>query len=83
LLEGIRNSVQGVSQAVFDPPGEAGEDRTNTSGLIRVRAKRGRRALRHVLKALEDAGVEVQSVEVREPDLEAVFLKLTGRALRD
>ena len=53
------------------------------SGLIRVGARRGRKALRHVLKALEEAGVEVQSVEVREPDLEAVFLALTGRALRD
>lgn len=83
LLEGIETSIQGVSQAFFDPPGESGEDQTNLSGLIRVSAKRGRKALRHVLKAIEESGVEVQSVEVREPDLEAVFLKLTGRALRD
>ena len=30
-----------------------------------------------------DAGVAVTSVEVDEPDLEAVFLHLTGKALRD
>jgi ABC-2 type transport system ATP-binding protein len=29
------------------------------------------------------AGAIVRSVEVAEPDLEAVFLHLTGRALRD
>ena len=36
-----------------------------------------------VIRQLNGAGIEVQSVEVREPDLEAVFLALTGRALRD
>ena len=29
------------------------------------------------------SGVAVRSVQVTEPDLEAVFLHLTGRALRD
>jgi len=29
------------------------------------------------------AGAAVRSVEVIEPDLEAVFLHLTGKALRD
>lgn len=83
LLADIKRSYEGIEQAVYDPPGEEGEDRTNTSGLILVSARRGRKALRHVLKAIEEQRVEVSSVEVREPDLEAVFLKLTGRALRD
>lgn len=83
LLDRIHASFEGISQVVFDPAGEAGEDSSNTVGLILVHAKRGRKALRHILKAIEEGGVEVQSVEVREPDLEAVFLKLTGRALRD
>ena len=30
-----------------------------------------------------DAGATIRSVEVVEPDLEAVFLHLTGKALRD
>jgi ABC-2 type transport system ATP-binding protein len=30
-----------------------------------------------------DAGVDLGSVEVHEPNLEAVFLHLTGKALRD
>jgi ABC-2 type transport system ATP-binding protein len=51
--------------------------------IITVHAKRGRKALPSIIHVLDDAGIEIKSVEVREPDLEAVFLKLTGRALRD
>lgn len=82
-LEHIHSSVEGVTQATFDPPGGAGENKTNTSGLLIVNAKRGRKALPFILRLADEAGIEIQSVEVREPDLEAVFLHLTGRALRD
>jgi ABC-2 type transport system ATP-binding protein len=79
----IRASVEGVTQAIFDPPGEGGEFKTNISGLLIVSAKRGRKALPFILHLAEDAGIQIESVEVREPDLEAVFLHLTGRELRD
>ena len=82
-LERIRGSVEGVTQALFDPPGEAGEDKANTSGLLIVNAKRGRKALPFILNLVEQDGIQIESVEVSEPDLEAVFLHLTGRALRD
>jgi ABC-2 type transport system ATP-binding protein len=36
-----------------------------------------------ILASAAAAGTSVRSVEVTEPDLEAVFLHLTGRALRD
>lgn len=52
-------------------------------GLVTVVAQRGRKALPNIINLMDSNGVEIQSVEVREPDLEAVFLKLTGRALRD
>ncbi len=83
LLGNIRASVEGVTKAIFDPPGEEGENKTNISGLITVNAARGRKALPFILHLAEEAGIEIQSVEVREPDLEAVFLHLTGRGLRD
>lgn len=83
LLEHIRTSVEGVTQAIFDPPGEQGEFKTNLSGLLMVSAKRGRKALPFILHEAEEAGIAIESVEVHEPDLEAVFLHLTGRALRD
>ena len=82
-LQRINVSVDGVTQAMFDPPGEDGENRTNVSGLLVVHARRGRRALPFILNLVEEEGIEIESVEVREPDLEAVFLHLTGRALRD
>ncbi len=54
-----------------------------TDGTIIVYAKRGRKALPRILNIIEDDNIEIQSIEVREPDLEAVFLHLTGRALRE
>jgi ABC-2 type transport system ATP-binding protein len=83
LLQNIRDEVEGVTQAVFDPPGEEGEYKANVSGLIIVHAKRGRKALPDIIQMTDRSGVEIHSVEVQEPDLEAVFLHLTGRALRD
>ena len=42
-----------------------------------------RHVLPDVFARAATAGVSVRSVEVKEPDLEAVFLHLTGKALRD
>jgi ABC-2 type transport system ATP-binding protein len=50
---------------------------------LRLMAGRGRQVLPGVIKALDDANQLPQSVEVIEPNLETVFLSLTGRALRD
>ncbi len=42
-----------------------------------------RRTLPAILETVAEAGASVRSVEVVEPNLEAVFLHLTGKALRD
>ncbi len=42
-----------------------------------------RTRLPQLLEAVSRDGVAIRSVEVIEPDLEAVFLHLTGKALRD
>ena len=36
-----------------------------------------------ILNAMKDAGTSPLSLDVRKPNLEAVFLKLTGEALRE
>jgi ABC-2 type transport system ATP-binding protein len=36
-----------------------------------------------VVSRANDRGIKIHSMEIREPNLEAVFLHLTGRALRD
>jgi ABC-2 type transport system ATP-binding protein len=50
---------------------------------VQLLAREGRRLLPGVLDEAERAAVTVRSVEVIEPDLEAVFLHLTGTALRE
>lgn len=46
-------------------------------------AKDARSLLPGVLAQAQEYGAQVSAVEVTEPDLEAVFLHLTGKALRD
>ena len=52
-------------------------------GGIDLIVDEARNALPDILARTAAAGVSVRSVEVKEPDLEAVFLHLTGKALRD
>ncbi|HET9444189.1 MAG TPA: ABC transporter ATP-binding protein [Acidimicrobiales bacterium] len=59
------------------------EDVTVADGVVHVLAHDARRLLPSVLEVAADSGVDVNSVEVVEPDLEAVFLHLTGTALRE
>jgi len=56
---------------------------TASDGTLKILAGRGRKSLPAVIKVLDDNGLVLQSVEVKEPNLESVFLELTGRALRD
>jgi ABC-2 type transport system ATP-binding protein len=52
-------------------------------GAIQLIVDHARSVLPELLSRATDAGLAVHSVDVREPDLEAVFLHLTGKALRD
>ncbi len=65
------DGIEGVTEAVA---GEHG---------VTLLATDGRHLLADVIAAATAAGGYVTSVEVVEPDLEAVFLHLTGKALRD
>lgn len=61
-----------------------GIDRADVKdGQVQLLARDGRSRLPAVLEAAEQTGTQVRSVEVTEPDLEAVFLHLTGTALRE
>ena len=62
-------------------PGVDGADVAGTE--VHVIGHDGRKLLPAVVGAADRAGVVVRSAEVAEPDLEAVFLHLTGTALRD
>jgi ABC-2 type transport system ATP-binding protein len=56
---------------------------TAGDGVLELLVVDARRILPRILEAVTADGVSVRSVEVVEPDLEAVFLHLTGKALRD
>lgn len=78
LLQQFQENVEGVSHVLFTPV-----DEYEDSATVTISAKRGRRAMAALVQLMNTAGLEINSIEVREPDLEAVFLNLTGRALRD
>ena len=52
-------------------------------GRLQVFADAGPERLPALLSRLLDGGLAAASIEVVEPNLEDVFLQLTGRALRD
>ena len=39
--------------------------------------------IRRILNAMEDAGASLLSIDIRKPNLEQVFLKLTGEDLSE
>jgi ABC-2 type transport system ATP-binding protein len=58
-------------------------DATCQDGEIDLIVDEARRLLPSLLEAVTSDGVTIKSVDVIEPDLESVFLHLTGKALRD
>ena len=84
LVERVQQETAGVTRILSNPPEQISDDSSeSTPARLIIFAKRGRTALPQIIQTLDAADVDIQSVAVREPDLEAVFLALTGRALRD
>jgi ABC-2 type transport system ATP-binding protein len=50
---------------------------------VSVVAHEAEEVLASVVTKANERGVRIRSIDIREPNLEAVFLHLTGRALRD
>jgi len=60
-----------------------GESASASGGLVHVLTGQGRRVLLRLFELAEANQAVVRSARVVEPDLEAVFLHLTGSALRE
>ena len=73
--------LQGAAEALMALPGVAEAD-AREGGLDLI-VSAADEMLVDILRAVSDANVSISSVDVEEPNLEAVFLHLTGRALRD
>jgi ABC-2 type transport system ATP-binding protein len=54
-----------------------------TDHTVAVIAPEAEDIMTPVITAANEMGIKIRSVDIREPNLETVFLSLTGRALRD
>ncbi len=59
------------------------EEITSDDGTLHLLVTDSNSILPGIFEAAASVGVHITSVEIREPNLEAVFLHLTGRALRN
>jgi ABC-2 type transport system ATP-binding protein len=94
LLERWRatDGVHRVSLASHDEEGQprdagAGQDASSElsshAGMVTLLVDDSNLVLPRIFEAAVDAGQRITSVDIQEPNLETVFLHLTGRALRD
>jgi ABC-2 type transport system ATP-binding protein len=67
----VWQSVEGVSRV------------SATDGTITALVNDSNRVLPRLFEAATRAGARISSIDIKEPNLEAVFLHLTGKALRD
>jgi ABC-2 type transport system ATP-binding protein len=90
LLVGEKDSLRIYTQTLI--PINIKEEIAQIEGVSEVRigenfigvlSSRGRRTLPAILDLLHDREVKVKSVEIKEPNLENVFLHLTGKELRE
>jgi ABC-2 type transport system ATP-binding protein len=53
------------------------------NGVVRLYVDRGETAVPQILRVLDGAGLEAASIALHRPSLDDVFLRQTGRSLRD
>ncbi|MDQ4028911.1 MAG: ABC transporter ATP-binding protein [Actinomycetota bacterium] len=74
-------NLDGAAAAVAEL--DAVREATRTDDGLNLIVTNARNVLTHILETVAGSGATVSGVEVIEPDLEAVFLHLTGKALRE
>jgi ABC-2 type transport system ATP-binding protein len=77
----LNAEAEKVLEAWRTVEGVAGIDATD--GKVTALVDDSNRVLPHLFEEASRTGVRITSVDIQEPNLEAVFLHLTGRALRD
>ncbi len=74
-------TTEGVQKVTAEAPADA--EATGGDGAVTLLVDDSNMVLPRLFESATRVGVRVTSVEIQEPNLEAVFLHLTGRALRD
>src|SRR5512134_222557 len=72
--QALANSLKGVPGVLEAEPSES---------QVSIIAHEAEDVLAGVVTKANERGIKIRSIDIREPNLEAVFLHLTGRALRD
>jgi ABC-2 type transport system ATP-binding protein len=72
--EALASSLKGIKDIV---------EATATDHEISIITPQAEDILAPVVSKANERGIKIRSIDIREPNLEAVFLHLTGRALRD
>jgi ABC-2 type transport system ATP-binding protein len=72
-------ATEGVQRIIT----EAGSERDVRDGTVTLLVDDSNLVLPRLFELANQADVRITSVDIQEPNLEAVFLHLTGRALRD
>jgi len=76
-------TLQSVDEKTFEVVGKMGFDPVlNNHKSINMRVERTD-DIRKILNAIKDTGASLLGMDVRKPNLEQVFLKLTGEALNE
>jgi ABC-2 type transport system ATP-binding protein len=78
---GVNGATESVLETVRSQPfvrEASGED-----GVLRLYVDRGETAVPQILRVLDGAGLEAASIALHRPSLDDVFLRQTGRSLRD
>mgnify|MGYP001263268849 CR=1 FL=1 len=84
-LDRITLTIKGETQEVLSAWREivGVEKVTSEDGKINLLVKDSNESLPLIFDAAGQANVRISTIDIQEPNLEAVFLHLTGRALRD
>ncbi len=84
LAPGLLDSLkQAPGVRHVDAGGTDGHPAPQHNGVVRLIAADGNAALPAVIAAANAQNAAINGIRIQEPNLEAVFLHLTGRALRD
>ena len=78
---GENDDPEALARAIHSVPGVVQAEATDHE--VSIVCPEAEDVLAGVVTRANERGIKIRSIDIREPNLEAVFLHLTGRALRD
>jgi ABC-2 type transport system ATP-binding protein len=78
---GVNGATESVLETVRTQPFV--REATREDGVVRLYVDRGETAVPQLLRLLDGAGLAAESIALHRPSLDDVFLRQTGRSLRD